>query len=174
MHANCWLCSSFFPPGEKLTAFHTVITGVRDHGCTMPLQRATFQLSSLARLTPLRAPAAPPQLIDKLPWWVETPCHQLLSQWKSIKNNTHLYPRAQSPFVFPVYQWRVLFYQNVFKQQREKVRWWVGWSWWGGGGGGGCAIYFFICLTSTQKATRSCLLGLKPQHRHLFNSSRTS
>lgn len=127
MQARCWLCSSSFPPREKLTAFHTVITGVRDHGCALPFQRATFQLSLLARLTPVRAPAALPQLIDKLPWWVETPCHQLLSQWKSIKNNTHLYPWAQSPFVFPVYQWLVLFNQNVFKQQREKVSWWVGW-----------------------------------------------
>lgn len=61
---------------------------------------AAFQLFSVARLTPLRPPAAPPRLIDNLPSWVETPCHRLLSRRKSIKNNTHLHPWAQSPFVF--------------------------------------------------------------------------
>lgn len=88
----------------------------------LPFQQSTFQLFFACTLDPLRTPAAPPQLIDNLSWWVETPCHQLLSQWKSIKNNTHLYPWAQSPFVFPVYQWRVLFYQNAFKQRKEKVK----------------------------------------------------
>lgn len=76
---------------------------------------------------PSSTPAAPPQLINKLPWWVETPCHQLLRQWKSIKNNTHLHPWAQTPFVFPVYRWRLLFYQNAFKQEK-------GWGWVGLGG----------------------------------------
>ncbi len=100
MQAKCWLCNSPFPSAEELTAFHTLITGVRDHGGALPFQQATFQLFALARLTPLRTPAARPRLIDELPWRVETPCHQLLSQWKSIKNNTHLHPWAQGPICF--------------------------------------------------------------------------
>lgn len=57
---NVDFATALFHPKGQLTAFHTLITGVRDHGCALPLQRATFQLFSACTLDPLRTPAAAP------------------------------------------------------------------------------------------------------------------
>lgn len=111
----CWnyICAGHFksfstrevsPLPENLdfaTAFHPLITNIRQRSGVrfgFPAY-ITFQLRRPA-WPPSCAPAAASRLINTQPWWVETPCHRLLSQRKSIKNNTHLYPRVQSPFVF--------------------------------------------------------------------------
>lgn len=104
---------------EKLSSFHTLITSVMELRFTVLAGHVPTAFSCTH--DPLHTSAAPPQLINILVWWVETPCHHLLCQWKSIKNNTHLHLWVQSPLVFPLYQWWVLSYQSTHKEWRQKV-----------------------------------------------------
>lgn len=123
MRAKCWLCNSPSPPRREIDRIPGV--NYRCQGSRLCLAFATghmptlFPPRMLDPFTHLRA--APSQLIDNLPWWVEAPCHQLLSHWKSIKNNTHLHPWARGPFVVPVWQWRVLvFFRKMPRNSGEK------------------------------------------------------
>lgn len=129
MWAKRWLCNSPSPPRRDTDRIPGVNYRCVGFAAVLPSQRAAFQPRfSPCTLDPFtHLLAAPPQLIDNLPWWVETPCHQLLSHWKSIKNKTHLHPWAWGSFVLPIWQWRVLFFskKKMPRNSGEKKVWGV-------------------------------------------------